>query len=583
MSSPSAENSPSAMREVQELKTALAQTNTVLQEQREQLKQRGMALPPTVLSGLAAIEAEIKQLEEIFFEEDSEIGQLRALADMSAALTTTLDVDTVLQEAMDIVILLTRAERGFLILLEDETSELVFRIIRDQNPAKGSNGTPQVSRSILNEVIQTRQPILADNAFKDERLSSNMSVANFALRSVLCVPLLRKDEVLGVVYVDNRLQAGIFTERELNTITAFANTASVAISNAILFEEIQNLLAEITQVKDLMDSIFSSIGSGVIATDRNDTVTTFNRAAEEVLAVKATDTVGKPLNYILPALPFDLTDQLNEVRQSNRSQMFETELTLSERGRIAVMMQLNPLKDSNDQVQGVAMVLDDITEQRQREQQLKTVRTYLSPEMVDNIQAISNLALGGESREVTCIFAEVRALSTMYDAHPREILDILNEYFSIATDCINDTFGIVDKYMGTEIMALYNSQLIPQQNHPALALESALMMREAFIRLYEEKGINPQPHFYRIGIHTGVATLGNVGSLSRRDFTAIGDTINLSKRLQENATSGQIIISEVTHSQLDPAIAAAYRFEEMPPIQVKGRQQQTRIYEVFRA
>ncbi len=584
MSLSPAGNAPSAMRELNDLKAALAQTEATLMQQRDQLKQRGMTLPPTVLSGVAAIQAEVAHLEALFFEEDNEISQLRALADMSAALTTTLDVDTVLQEALDIVILLTRAERGFLILLDADSGELVFRIIRDQHPPKGgSSGTPQISRSIVNEVLRTRKPLLTDNAFQDERLSSNMSIANFALRSVLCVPLLRKEEVIGVVYVDNRLQAGIFTERELNTMTAFANTASVAITNVMLFEEIQQLLAEITQVRDLMDNIFASIGSGVIATDRNDIVTTFNRAAEEVLGVSAQASIGKPLHQVLPTLPFDLSDQIDAVLRDNRSQVLEIDLTTSGRGRIAVMMHLNPLKDSSGNVQGVAMVLDDITEQRQREQQLKTVRTYLSPEMVDNIQAISSLALGGENREITCLFAEVRALATMKDTPPREVLDILNEYFSIATDCVTDTFGIVDKYMGTELMALYNSQLIPQQNHAALALEAALMMRDAFVQLYERKGIQPQPHFYRIGIHTGIATLGNVGSLSRRDFTAIGDTINLAKRLQENAKSGQIIVSEVTHAQLSANLAAAYRFEELPPIQVKGRQQRTRMYEVFRA
>jgi adenylate cyclase len=89
-----------------------------------------------------------------------------------------------------------------------------------------------------------------------------------------------------------------------------------------------------------------------------------------------------------------------------------------------------------------------------------------------------------------------------------------------------------------------------------------------------------------VGIHSGVATLGNVGSINRRDFTAIGDTINLSKRLEENATRQQIIISQDSLEQLqahhDNDINAL-TFEERAPIKVKGRQQETRIYEVFRA
>jgi adenylate cyclase len=112
-------------------------------------------------------------------------------------------------------------------------------------------------------------------------------------------------------------------------------------------------------------------------------------------------------------------------------------------------------------------------------------------------------------------------------------------------------------------------------------------MRDQFIELYRELGINPEPHYYRIGMHTGVCTLGNVGSLTRRDFTAIGDTINLSKRLEENATSGQIFVSGETRAHLEASLpagaAAPYRFVEHEPIQVKGRTQKTLIYEVFRS
>ena len=104
--------------------------------------------------------------------------------------------------------------------------------------------------------------------------------------------------------------------------------------------------------------------------------------------------------------------------------------------------------------------------------------------------------------------------------------------------------------------------------------------------LYAELGVNPDPHYYRIGMHTGIATLGNVGSIRRREFTAIGDTINLSKRLEENAVSGQVIISEDTRRHIEThsnGHMSEIQVEEREPVQVKGRQQLTRIYEVFRA
>jgi PAS domain S-box-containing protein len=580
MSSQARSNSAGLFDDVTALAKQLAIVNGALLQHKEQLRQRAISLPPTVQTTLLSLEADLKQLADFAAEAQTEMGQLRALAATSAEVTRSLDIDDVLEHAMDSVISLSNAERGYLILIDRETGELEYRIQRDSTSSAGLK-KPQVSSGVINEVIRTRQPLLTDNAFNDERLQNNASVANFSLRSVLCVPLSYRDELIGVVYVDNRLLAGIFTERELNLLIAFANTAAVAIENAFLYAELEALLTEITQVQELMNNIFDSIGSGVIATDQAEVITIFNRAAEGILSLPSSESVGQRIADVLPRLPFDLREQLDDVRTNGTSRAFEAEMTVGST-RKALGIQLNPLRDSYDDVQGVAVVLDDLTEQRERENRLRTMKTYLPPQMVDNIATISGLALGGESRDVSCIFVEVRSLYTMKDVHPREVLDILNEYFGIATVCINDTQGVIDKYMGTEMMVLYNTQLNPQQNHCALALEATLMLRDAFVALYAHKGIDPKPHFYRMGLHTGIATLGNVGSLNRRDFTALGDTINLAKRLQENAAFGQIVVSEDVYLCVADH-AHGYRFVELPTLQAKGRKQSTRIYEVFRA
>jgi adenylate cyclase len=579
-----------AVNSIQQLRqtTQLAEeTVKVLQVLDHLLRERGMNLDTRIVQQVQGFRQRIQGIEKAIVEEQTELGQLRALADMSARITEALDVDQVLEDAMDIVIALTRAERGYIILYDREDDSLVFRLSREDPNAqeRDENGMPTVSRTVIEHVFLNREPLLADNAYQDKRFERGDSVTNFTLRSVVCVPLVFKDEILGVVYADNRLQAGIFSQRELNTLTAFANTAAVALANARFFGEIQASLADITHVKDLMDNVFASIGSGLIATNPDYVITTFNRAAEVILAFGPHDTIGKPLGGVLPKVSIDFDEHLQAIRETGEAQAIDAELNTSDPPR-ALTLKLTPLRDAEDITQGVAIVLDDVTEKVEREQQLRVMKTYLPPEMVDNIHTISSLDLAGESREITCVFAEVRSYYTMRDFRPREVMDILNLYLDIATRCVHDTRGVVDKYMGNEIMALYNTQLNPQQNHPWLAIEGALMMRDAFMRLYDELGIQPEPHFYRVGIHTGVATLGNVGSPSRRDFTAIGDTVNLAKRLQENAASGQVIISEnalhALRNSSENASNPAYRFEELQPIQVKGRQQSTRIYEASR-
>jgi class 3 adenylate cyclase/PAS domain-containing protein len=416
-------------------------------------------------------------------------------------------------------------------------------------------------------------------------VQNSATVAQLVLRSVLCVPLMYKGEITGAVYVDNRLQASLFTEREKNILVSFANQAAVAIENARLFTRVQASLAEITQIKEVIANVFDSIGSGVITTNAQDTVTTFNRAASDILERPAETAIGQPLKTVLPKITADFADDLREVRENNLSRALDAELDMPERGRVALTLKLSPLKDSNQLTQGVAIVVDDLTEQREREEKLNVLRKYLPPSLVDNIQHIAGLALGGERREMTCMFIDVRSLSTFPpELRPKQIMEFLNDYLEVATDAIRDADGVIDKYMGTEIMALFNTQLNPQDDHAARAMEAALNMRNGYLDLYRKQGINPQPHFYRVGIHSGVATTGNVGSLSRRDFTALGDTINLAHRLLENAEAGQIIVSDSTRDYVQATASAnGISYEEREPIKAKGRQQATIVYEVFRA
>ncbi|MDQ7024889.1 MAG: adenylate/guanylate cyclase domain-containing protein [Anaerolineae bacterium] len=590
MSQPTTSPVTGTIQELRQAKTLVEQVTASLKTQKKILEQRGLNLPPMVLTALSAVRSDLGKLETALVEEQTELGQLRALADMAAEITTSLEVQKVLEETMDLVIALTRAERGYVVSLDEATNEFIFRFSRDNTlkPGQAQSGTtPKISQSVLRKVIETREPILTDNASNDDRFEGNVSIVNLSLRSVLCVPLIFKEETLGAVYVDNRLQAGIFTEREKNTLMAFANTAAVALANAQMYQEVQRALNEITQTKQLMDNVFDSIGSGLIATNAADEITTFNRAAETILEVPATEVEGKQLRDVLPRIAVDLKDHLAHIRQHHDDQdTIDSILTRKDGTSRAVSFKLAPLRGSDNQTDGVAVVADDVTDKREREQQLRIMKTYLPPELVDKIGDISQLSLGGgEKREITCLFVEVYALKKLKNVRPREVMEILNTYLSVVTGCIHDTQGVIDKYMGNEIMAIWNTQLNPQKDHAYLAVEAALRMRENFIKMYTDLNMNIDEPLYRIGMHTGVATLGNVGSPNRRDFTAIGDTINLSKRLEENSKYGEIILSIDTLQQFQNNTKehlSAYRFQERPAILGKGKSEATQVYEVFR-
>ena len=573
--------------ELRQLESLIEQVSASLAAQREQLRRHRLAMPAKILGSVDIIKRDFKQLEKTILADQTELQQLRALADMSVRITNSLDIDTVLQETMELVIVLTQAERGYIILKNDSTGELEFRISNESGvlgTSVTSSERPQISMSVVSDVMNTGESLLADNAYQDERLASNQSIINFTLRSVLCVPLQHKDETIGVVYVDNRLFSGIFTEREETLLMAFANTAAVAIANARMYTRTEQILVEITHVKELMDNIFSSLGSGIIATDSNDLVQTFNRAASEILNVDPDTAVGNTVGQVLQGAVLQLPDHLDLVKEKDMDQTIELNTELPGRGLVALNLSLSPLKDSNDVTQGVTVVMDDVTHLHEHETTINAMKRILPESMVDQINEIANIEMGGMRREVTCIFADVRPLMTLPDVAPSEKLKIINQYQAIATACIHECGGIVDKYMGNEVMALFNTQLNPEQNHARQALECSLLMRDRFVEFYQELDIDPDPHYYIIGMFTGEATLGNVGSFNRREFTALGHTINISKRVQENAAAGTITIAQQTleHIRENNNGSIPYEFRQRDPIFGKGLSQGMRAYEVYR-
>lgn len=173
-------------------------------------------------------------------------SQLGALMGVGRAINSSLGLKRVLEEVMDTLIELMRAERGFL-MLRGPDGNLSVRIARGIAHVNLEEAAFKVSRTIVRKVAESGEPILTTNAQDDPRFEAQMSVAMFQLRSILCAPLKIKNEIIGVIYVDNRARAGIFQEADLNLIRAFADQAAVAIDNAQLFEDLQESNRELQE------------------------------------------------------------------------------------------------------------------------------------------------------------------------------------------------------------------------------------------------------------------------------------------------------------------------------------------------
>lgn len=573
---------PTVEDEIKWLLQATTDLIDMLRVQRDFLRPHGMTLPPGTLNILRSAQADLETFSQQIINVSVELGQLRALAETTALVNSSLDLNQVLNEVMDKVIALTGAERGYIVLRDDQNGEMAFRVARNLDRETIDEGGFIVSRTVVEEVAATGQPVVTTNAQSDPRFSHQQSVMLHALRSILCVPLTVKGEVTGVVYADNRVRDGLFGEQELTLLVAFANQAAIAIENARLYRRAQITLAEVTEIKEMLDNVFASIASGVITTDMYDTITTVNAAADHILDLPRGQALGHALAEALPALYYPIAEALARVYAHSTQETIEIEPELETRGKVSLNLKLTPLKDE-DETQGVAIVLEDLTEIKRRDATLDMVRRYLPPAMIDNIQSIDSLGLGGERRVITVMFVEMRPFSS-FPAHlsPQDLMAWLNLYLTAGAEIIHQQAGVIDKFMGNEIMVLFNTQLNPHEHHAWAAVNTALRLGDACLTLAGQLGEAPVP-YYRIGIHTGVATLGNVGSATRRDFTAIGDSVNLAKRLQENAESGQIIISEDTyHHCAGQLVDMETRLSILPhpAVQVRGRRQTTTVYEV---
>lgn len=504
-----------------------------------------------------------------------EHSNMLALVETGQVINSSLELDEVLRIVMDNIVQLTKAERGFL-MLRNENGEMTARIARNYEMESINSVEKNVSSSIVQRVIDTGESIVTTNAQEDKRFVGQESIVAFNLRSILCVPLKVKNDLIGVIYADNRIRAGIFSDAEKDLLEAFANQAAVAIENARLFSSLKHSLEEVTALKNLMDNVFASIASGVITADVQDTITLANRAAETILGSTTTDIIGHHLNEALASVSNELGPHLTEVRQTDKPIVdLEISHNLPKRGNVDWRLNLSPLKDASQKTQGVAIVLDDLTERKKLEAQRRLFERMVSPAVIEQLDP-NGLQLGGKRTEITALFADIRGFTTYSENFaPEKLVSVLNRYLAAMADAVLAQEGTVDKFMGDAIMAWYNAP-IPQPDHTLRAVKTALAIRDSVNTLYKE--LPEDSHLaFGVGIHFGDAVLGLIGTEKRLEYTAISDTVNTAKRLQENSAKNQIIISRETYERVKKQVEAK-PLENLP---VKGKAKPVEVLEVI--
>jgi class 3 adenylate cyclase len=202
--------------------------------------------------------------------------------------------------------------------------------------------------------------------------------------------------------------------------------------------------------------------------------------------------------------------------------------------------------------------------QRLYQQRDGLIRQYMSPDVADTLLSDPAAAkLGGALVEVTALFADLRGFTTMSEqVTPHEIVELLNRYFAAATDAVLGEGGTVVQFVGDALMALFNAP-VEQADHPLRAARAALRMQRAI----EELGGGPDRPRFRVGVNTGAALVGNIGSDQLRNFNAMGDAVNVAARLESSAEPGTVLISRATLGRLP----GGPRTTSLGRLELKGR------------
>lgn len=208
-----------------------------------------------------------------------------------------------------------------------------------------------------------------------------------------------------------------------------------------------------------------------------------------------------------------------------------------------------------------------------------TFKKFVAPEVVDELAKRGELAMvpGGTKRDIAVLFVDIRGFTTMSEAlTPEEVVVILNEYLAHTTKCVFDNRGTLDKFVGDCTMAVFNAPF-DQEDYIFKAVKTAIDIQKGAKALSEKllsrygRTVN-----FGVGVNCGEAVVGNIGCETRMDYTAIGDTVNTSARLEARAAAGQILVSAAVYNTVKDRVEADYIGE----MELKGKAQAISVYNI---
>ena len=532
------------------------------------------------------LEASVASARAQRLQSDLETQRRRAetLARIGKAINVVRRIDALLQLIVDLAVEATGAERGLIVVPDPAGGTQEFSAGANLDPGTVARPEFAVSRSIIERVFKEGAPLVTTDAQNDPAVAPSPSIRSLHIRSINCVPIVGKGGTIGVIYVDSRIRTDSLFQHDPELLATIADQAAVAIENARLYDDWNRQFKELSNVKTQTDEILESIASGVIVLDADDTLAQFNRAAEITFGLSASTLVGRHARILNTWVP-GFTTLLEQYKAMPESRA-EVEMrgTHFVRGPIVLQATFMRIHELAGQGAGTAIVLNDLTARRtleaEKQEQIekservaKSFERYLAPHVVSDLLLDPDKApLAGTRLTATMLFADIRGFTELSERlMPEEVVEMLNRYLAPAVDVVLSNLGLLDKYYGDGIMAVFGAPR-PAADDANRAVLAARQILEQVQLLNAQPGVN-WPLSVSIGLATGDVVAGNIGSERRLEYTVVGSAVNLAQRLQSIAEPNQILADARTYEKVRDQIGATRR-----SARIKGRVGVTAVY-----
>jgi adenylate cyclase len=489
------------------------------------------------------------------------------LLTIAEALSTELHLDVLFARIMSSATQLLNAERSTLFLHDAARDELWSQV------AEGA-GEAEIripSRAgIAGAAFTDGEVLVVPDAYADARFNREVDRASgYRTRNILAVPIIDKvGERLGVVQVLNK-RGGAFGPIDIRRAKAFCAQIAISIQNAQLFSDILAL-------KNYNESILKSLSNGVVTLDHNLNIVKINEAAERILGLTGEQVLARPAAQVFGNRNAWVTRSLDYVAQMGAPDYHaDTDFELPDGTVAAINLTAAPLFETTGGPIGCMLVLEDIT----REKRIRnTMARYVAKEVVDRLIASGEDFLDGRTHVATVLFSDIRRFTTLAESmSPQETVTMLNDYFTSMVEVVFAHGGVLDKYIGDAIMAVFGAALSDVSDADNSLTVATEMLRELarFNQRRQERGLPPIE--IRIGISTGEVLAGSLGSRRRLEYTVIGDNVNLAARLEgANKHYGTTVLLAASTVE---ALKSRPLLRRLDLIQVKGKLQPTLAYE----